>query len=195
MPPSFQDVFVKRVIKRTTRRESETEMWTEGQFMSEGDMKEERFSEQRILSIKQVCTENIGWVRRDRYERDVRLFWVEKRIAGKMLNLVQISKKVFIWQKDMQLSNACVYMYTHVYLIPTYTCIHTYIHTYMYMHAHCGQVRKRKRETYEEEESDCETEDEPADSMEVGGMTWNLGAGDPAGGVRGNYRAKSPISV
>ena len=134
MPPSFQDVFVKRVIKRTTRRESETEMWTEGQFMSEGDMKEERFSEQRILSIKQVCTENIGWVRRDRYERDVRLFWVEKRIAGKMLNLVQISKKVFIWQKDMQLSNACVYMYTHVYLIPTYTYIHTYIHICICMH-------------------------------------------------------------
>ena len=109
---------MKKAMKKVTLRQSEQEMVVDGQFMSEQDMIEAKYSETRRNNIKLDCQAHIadGWIRlngltkpflvlltevrnrsnmsilsfpcrRDRYERDIRLYWVEGKISGRMVNL------------------------------------------------------------------------------------------------------------
>ena len=61
-------------------------MWVEGEFMSDWDMEHEmKFTVERRAAIRAECEALKGWVRRDRYQREIKLYWVEKKVAGKML--------------------------------------------------------------------------------------------------------------
>ncbi|CAE7266410.1 unnamed protein product [Symbiodinium sp. CCMP2592] len=80
-----KDLFVKRSVKRIKRRESESELWVSGQFVSDSDMVELGLSEKRRKAVHAECAKMRGWIRRDRYEPDVKLYWLEKSVEGKVL--------------------------------------------------------------------------------------------------------------
>lgn len=81
-----KDLMVAKCTKRIKEKISEQDMWVDGAFASEEDMKTElNFSENRIKAVKAECAKHKGWIRRDRSEKHIQLFWVEKNMCGKML--------------------------------------------------------------------------------------------------------------
>ncbi|CAE7794031.1 unnamed protein product [Symbiodinium necroappetens] len=80
-----KDLFVKRSIKKVKRRESEAELWVSGQFVSDGDMDELGMTEKRKKAVHDECAKMKGWIRRDRYEPEIKLYWLEKAVEGKVL--------------------------------------------------------------------------------------------------------------
>ncbi|CAE7717972.1 unnamed protein product [Symbiodinium sp. CCMP2592] len=80
-----KDLFVTRSVKKVKRRESESEVWVSGQFVSDADMDELGLSAKRKKAVHDECAKIRGWIRRDRYEPDVKLYWLEKSAEGKML--------------------------------------------------------------------------------------------------------------
>ncbi|CAE7192927.1 unnamed protein product [Symbiodinium sp. CCMP2456] len=82
-----KELFLKRSVKKIKRRESESELWVSGQFVSDGDMDELGMTAKRKKAVHEECARMKGWIRRDRYEPDVKLYWLEKAVEGKMLSL------------------------------------------------------------------------------------------------------------
>ena len=58
-----QELFVKRSIKKVKRRESESEVWVSGQFVSDADMDELGLSEKRKKAVHEECGRMRGWIR------------------------------------------------------------------------------------------------------------------------------------
>ncbi|CAE7310029.1 unnamed protein product [Symbiodinium sp. CCMP2592] len=80
-----KDLFVRRSVKKIKRRESESEVWVSGQFVSDLDMDELGLTEKRKKAVHDECAKMRGWIRRDRYEPDVKLYWLEKSVEAKVL--------------------------------------------------------------------------------------------------------------
>ncbi|CAK8990009.1 unnamed protein product [Durusdinium trenchii] len=56
-----KELFVKKAMKKIVTRIRETDLWGDGSFMSEQDMKHEGFPEHRIKAIKAEAMRNKGW--------------------------------------------------------------------------------------------------------------------------------------
>ncbi|CAL1160091.1 unnamed protein product [Cladocopium goreaui] len=79
-----KDTFIKS-CKRKVQSIHEQDLWLDGNFMSEKDMQDDNISAERIKAIKETCAKTKGWIRRDRYEKHVKVYWVEKGLQGRML--------------------------------------------------------------------------------------------------------------
>ncbi|CAL1152711.1 unnamed protein product [Cladocopium goreaui] len=88
VPQEIVDKWAEEFIKRCRRKvESikESQLEVDGEFMSEQDMLDENYKPNKIAAIKADCAKVSGWIRRDRYEKHVKLYWVEKNLKGKSL--------------------------------------------------------------------------------------------------------------
>ena len=54
---------MKRSVKKIKQKEAEQELWVNGIFVSEQDMKEMKVPEHRRKAIKDECALNKGWIR------------------------------------------------------------------------------------------------------------------------------------
>lgn len=79
-----KDAFVK-TCRRKIEQISEEDLYVEGEFMAEADMADEGYKETRIAAIKAECAKHEGWIRRDKYEKQVKLYWVETKQGGRKL--------------------------------------------------------------------------------------------------------------
>ncbi|CAJ1444244.1 unnamed protein product [Effrenium voratum] len=80
-----KEEFLKRSTRRIRQKIQEKDMYTDGEFVSEEDMKNHLLLKERIRAIKAECAKRKGWIRRDKYEKHVKLFWVEIKTGGRML--------------------------------------------------------------------------------------------------------------
>ncbi|CAE7241042.1 unnamed protein product [Symbiodinium microadriaticum] len=60
-----KDLFIKRSIKKVKRRESESELWVSGQFVSDADMDELGMTDKRKKAVHAECAKMRGWIRWD----------------------------------------------------------------------------------------------------------------------------------
>ncbi|CAL1129938.1 unnamed protein product [Cladocopium goreaui] len=79
-----KEEFIKR-CRRKVESIKESQLEVDGEFMSEQDMLDENYKPNKIAAIKADCAKVSGWIRRDRYEKHVKLYWVEKNLKGKSL--------------------------------------------------------------------------------------------------------------
>ncbi|CAL1131599.1 unnamed protein product [Cladocopium goreaui] len=81
-----KEVFIKRSLRRIREKTKEKELWVDGKFISEDHMRDElKLKESRIKRIKEICQKKKGWIRRDQYEKNVKLYWYEGNISGRKL--------------------------------------------------------------------------------------------------------------
>ncbi|CAL1152822.1 unnamed protein product [Cladocopium goreaui] len=85
-PPKPKESFIRR-CRRKIEFINEQDLYAEGEFLSEQDLIEQEYKETRINAIKAECAKRKGWIRRDRYEKHVKLYWVETKLGGKNLQL------------------------------------------------------------------------------------------------------------
>lgn len=79
-----KESFIRR-CRRKIESINEQDLYAEGEFLSEQDLIEQEYKETRINAIKAECAKRKGWIRRDRYEKHVKLYWVETKLGGKNL--------------------------------------------------------------------------------------------------------------
>ncbi|CAE7030231.1 unnamed protein product [Symbiodinium necroappetens] len=58
-----KELFVKRSVKKVKRRESESEVWVSGQFVSDADMDELGLTAKRKKAVHDECAKMRGWIR------------------------------------------------------------------------------------------------------------------------------------
>ena len=124
---------MKKTVKRIRTKETEESMWIEGEFMSDWDMEHEmKFSAERREAIHTECQAHKGWVRRDRYQKEIKLYWVEKKVAGKMLNLSSMLR-LYLHYRVSLIDSSFIFIYVYgIYIYAHIICIH--------MHACIGQL-------------------------------------------------------
>ena len=60
---SLQDIFVRKLVKRIKEKVSENDMWVDGQFMSEKDMRDDGIEEQPSCTRPfQTASQSLIWV-------------------------------------------------------------------------------------------------------------------------------------
>lgn len=79
-----KDAFIKK-CKRKVESIQERDLWVDGEFMSEKAMVDDGIPAKRILAIKATCAKRVGWMRKDHYEKNVDVYWVEGQLKGRRL--------------------------------------------------------------------------------------------------------------
>ncbi|CAL1166632.1 unnamed protein product [Cladocopium goreaui] len=87
-----KDSFI-HTCRKKVERIKEDDLWADGEFMTEQDMIDDNYRQDpvctlsgtRIQAIIAECRKHKGWVRRDKYEKNVECFWVETKVGGRKL--------------------------------------------------------------------------------------------------------------
>lgn len=79
-----KDSFI-HTCRKKVERIKEDDLWADGEFMTEQDMIDDNYRQTRIQAIIAECRKHKGWVRRDKYEKNVECFWVETKVGGRKL--------------------------------------------------------------------------------------------------------------
>ncbi|CAE7692492.1 hypothetical protein AK812_SmicGene10626 [Symbiodinium microadriaticum] len=100
-PPEIPhpEKFVRRVQK-VTEEGNEVEVDEDWEFMTEEEMQDKGWSEERINGVKEHCKKNKGYIRKSLYDDEV-LYWCNVKVRGKKKNFKRsFVRKVLEYEEE-----------------------------------------------------------------------------------------------